>query len=295
MLDTELESVACNVCGADEPIIMFEAGVAQSKRIVRCSQCSLMYASPRRIQGIVRDDGDIGAVYGGRAEQMIEKQRCQVADYNVTLTLLNELHPDRGRMLEVGSSFGYHLAEFKKHGWMVEGIDPARSACEYSQTKLGVPARQTTLEESGYENESFDVVTMNHVIEHVPDPKACIEELRRIIRRGGHLVLETPTFDSLMFKIFRRRERSLSCEGHIYFFTPDTLRALYEQAGFKLLDQHYTGRTLTLNRLAWNVGVMSKSKAIQRALDVSTRAAHLQNLSLQLNLRDMVRVCLERI
>jgi 2-polyprenyl-3-methyl-5-hydroxy-6-metoxy-1,4-benzoquinol methylase len=274
---------------------VFEAGVAQSKRIVRCSKCNLMYASPRRIQGIVREEEDIDLVYEGRLDMLIEKARSQVADYKATFALLDKLHPNRGRLLEVGSSFGYHLLEFKKRGWTVEGLDPVRAACEYSQRELGVPAKAALLEDSGYKDETFDVVIMNHVIEHVPDPVACVKELHRITRPGGHLVLETPSYDSLMFKVFGRRERSVSCEGHIYFFTAESLRAVYERAGFKLVDQRYTGRTVTLNRLAWNLGVMTKSKAIQKALQTSTHVAHLQDVSLSLNLRDMVRVVVERV
>jgi 2-polyprenyl-3-methyl-5-hydroxy-6-metoxy-1,4-benzoquinol methylase len=295
MLDTALESVVCNVCGADEPTVVFEAGVAQSKRIVRCSKCGLMYASPRRIQGIVREEEDIDFVYEGRLEMLIEKARSQVADYTATFALLDKLHPNRGRLLEVGSSFGYHLLEFKKRGWTVEGLDPVRAACDYSQKELGVPAKAALLEDSGYPDEAFDVVIMNHVIEHVPDPVACLSELHRITRKGGHVVLETPTYDSLMFKIFGRRERSVSCEGHIYFFTPQSLKAVSEKAGFKVIDQRYTGRTVNLNRLAWNLGVMTKSKTVQKALQASTKATHLDNVTFPLNLRDMVRMCLERV
>ena len=295
MLDTALESVTCNVCGADEPVVVFEAGVAQSRRIVRCGKCSLMYASPRHIQGIVREEEDIDFVYEGRLEMLIEKARSQVADYKATFALLDKLHPDRGRLLEVGSSFGYHLLEFKKRGWTVEGLDPVRAACDYSERELGIPAKPALLEDSGYADGVFDVVIMNHVIEHVPDPVACLSELHRITRPGGHLVLETPTYDSLMFKLFGRRERSVSCEGHIYFFTTDSLRAVYEKAGFKLVDQRYTGRTVTLNRLAWNLGVMTKSKAIQGMLQSTTKATGLDNVSLSLNLGDMIRVVVERL
>jgi len=61
-------------------------------------------------------------------------------------------------------------------------------------------------------------------------------------------VLETPRYDTLMLKLLGRRERSLSCDGHIFFFTIDSLRRLYEIAGFELERLDYPPRSLTLDR-----------------------------------------------
>ena len=53
-----------------------------------------------------------------------------------------------------------------------------------------------------------------------------------------------------MFKLLRHRERSVSCNGHIYFFTTETLRKVYEMAGFEHRQVRYVGRSLNLDRLA---------------------------------------------
>ena len=65
---------------------------------------------------------------------------------------------------------------------------------------------------------------MLHVIEHVPDPVGTLREIWRILKPGGHLILETPRYDTAMFWLLGRRERSLSCDGHIFFFTNESLR-----------------------------------------------------------------------
>ena len=144
-------------------------------------------------------------------------------------------------------------------------------------------------------DDSMDVVLMMHVIEHVPDPLDTLKEILRVLRPGGMLVMETPCYDTLMYKLLGRRERSLSCEGHIYFFTSPTLKALSEKAGFRLIRTDRVGRSLTLSRLLYNLGVVSKSRRSPEGAGRERREKlGLDRLSMTLNLRDMQRLYLEK-
>ena len=133
----------------------------------------------------------------------------------------------------------------------------------------------------------MDPVLMMHVIEHVPDPVDTLREIFRILRPGGTLVMETPIYDSLIFKLLGRRERSVSCEGHIYFFTSATLARISEKAGFQVLRADRVGRSMNLSRLVYNIGVMSKSPTIQGVLSKAARSSRFDRLSFSLNVRDM--------
>ena len=192
--------------------------------------------------------------------QRFTKEQIQVGDYAKTRMLINRLYPGRGKLLEVGSSFGFLLAEFKKDGWDVMGVEPYGAGCRFSDETHGIKVIHGILEEADIADETFDVVLLNHVIEHLDDPLATLRKINRVLKMNGHFVVETPRYDTLMYKLLGRRERSLSCNGHIYFFTTDTLKKLYEAAGFREVKLAYTGRSLTADRLAWNIGVMSKSE-----------------------------------
>jgi hypothetical protein len=95
-----------------------------------------------------------------------------------------------------------------------------------------------------------------------------------------------------MFWLLGRRERSLSCDGHIFFFTSESLRRAYTAAGFQLERLDYTGRSLTLDRVVYNIGVISKSPLLQRISASVSRRLHLQKISVKINLRDIQRACL---
>src|SRR5271165_518469 len=291
------ESVPCNYCAVDEATVVFGPGVAQPNQIVRCNRCGLMYASPRaKVPDYVEIATYDPAFDPFRPDDTRSlKERLQVKDYDRTRALLNRLYPQRGRLLEVGSSLGYLLDVFKKDGWDVMGVEPFYQACRHSQEELGLDVKNAILETAGLPEASFDVVLLNHVIDHLDDPMGTLREVNRILKPEGHFVIETPRYDTLMFKLLGRRERSLGCAGHIYFFTTRTLRNLYEAAGFKTVQLDYVGRSLTAERLLYNVGVMSKSPAFHQRLDNLADRRNLRKIKLYLNLRDMQRVCVQKV
>ena len=256
-----------------------------------------MYASPR---AKVPDHVEIAA-YDPEFDPFhpddtrVLKERLQVRDYDRTRALLNRLYPRGGRLLEVGSSLGYLLDAFKKDGWDVLGVEPFYQACRHSREELGLDVKNAILETAGLPDASFDVVLLNHVIEHIDDPMRTLREVNRILKPEGHFVIETPRYDTLMFKLLGRRERSLGCVGHIYFFTTQTLKNFYEAAGFKTVELDYVGRSLTAERLLYNVGVISKSTKFKHRLNQLSNRLGLKTWRLHLNFRDMQRVCVQKV
>lgn len=297
-MDAQRKTIDCNLCDSTDAPVLFEAGVAQASRIVKCRQCGLMYASPRAKLPDQDEIKDYDPEFTKRARETsrdrYEKEELQVRDYRDTRAFLNKAYPDRGRLIEIGCGMGFLLAQFRKDGWQVEGIEPNKGFCQFIEEYHGINARPTILEEAKLADASVDVVIMLHVIEHVPDPLSSLREIHRVLKPDGTLILETPRYDSLMFKLLRHRERSVSCDGHIYFFTTGTLRAISRKAGFEVRSVKYVGRSLNLARLLWNVGVMTKSGTVQAAIGKLSGLLRLNAVPLHLNMRDMQRMVLRK-
>jgi hypothetical protein len=130
-----------------------------------------------------------------------------------------------------------------------------------------------------------------HVIEHVPNLLLLFKK-HYLLKTGGKLILETPTYDSIIFKLLKHRERSVRCDGHIYFFTKRTLRKLVENNGFKVVKHETVGRTLTLERLFHNFGIMTGKKEFFSRV---SKKLQLNRFVVGINTKDMQRIYCDRI
>jgi 2-polyprenyl-3-methyl-5-hydroxy-6-metoxy-1,4-benzoquinol methylase len=138
----------------------------------------------------------------------------------------------RGRLLDVGCGSGEWLLAMRQRGWTVEGIDFDESAVKLARLK-GLKAEWGSLEQQGYPDACFDAVTLNHVIEHVPDPVRTLAECARILKPKGKLVLFTPNNASLSHRLFKEHWRGLEPPRHLHIFSMKSLHRAFVMAGFQ--------------------------------------------------------------
>lgn len=286
----------CDNCGARGYRVLFPAGQAQAHQIVRCSDCGLMYAHPltrSNLDSYSFDSSTAVPLHDDSPE--VRRGRTKLPDYErIGRDLLSYL-PQRGHLVEVGAFSGVLLDAYRRQGWRVSGIEPDGRAVAYGRQKFGVELHNGTLDTVTLAPACADAVVMLHVIEHIDQPSRAVDAVASLLRPGGVFVVETPTYDSLAFRLLGRRERSLSCDGHIFFYTEATLCRLLTDHGFSIERVQRVGRTLSLGRLLWNIGVMSKSALLQRLLKSLTNYMRLEDRYLYLNARDMVRVYARRV
>lgn len=140
----------------------------------------------------------------------------------------------KGRLLDVGCGNGRYLSEMRRLGWQVEGLDPDPLAVRLARDMFKLKVHETTLENSVLHDESYDVITLNHVIEHLHDPASCLSKCKELLRPGGHLIIRTPNADSLGHRVFRESWFPLEVPRHFYIFSAQSLRSLAEKVGFEL-------------------------------------------------------------
>ncbi|MEA2828919.1 MAG: hypothetical protein QOG43_3358 [Actinomycetota bacterium] len=140
-----------------------------------------------------------------------------------------------GRLLDVGCGAGRYLLVMKALGWDVVGVEPdagSRAVAE-SQGLRVVP----TLADGDLAPGSFDVITLNHVIEHLADPVAELRSLRPLLAPDGLLGVATPNWASLGRRFFGPSWYALEAPRHLVLFDPATLRATVEAAGFRVTSR----------------------------------------------------------
>ena len=152
-------------------------------------------------------------------------------DLKFVINLIHDLPP--GRMLDVGCGPGYLLSAVSPM-WERHGVDISAHGLKSAQ-RFG-KVQRGELPRMDYPAEFFDVVVMNHVIEHVPDPLEYVLACRRILKPGGVFVMATPDFDSACARHFKTNFRMLHDTGHIRLFTSFSLVRLLEDHRFRISE-----------------------------------------------------------
>ena len=164
---------------------------------------------------------------------LFEKMYQTIKSYslNKKVSLINSYHPQKGIILDIGSGTGDFLATAKNKGWEITGIEPNEKAKNIAISK-GVPFTEN-LEK--LKNNSFDVITMWHVLEHVPNIKQQISELKRLLKPNGTIIIAVPNFKSYDAKYYRSYWAAYDVPRHLWHFSKIAIEKLFAQQDLKLI------------------------------------------------------------
>ncbi|MDP8957356.1 MAG: class I SAM-dependent methyltransferase [Actinomycetota bacterium] len=149
----------------------------------------------------------------------------------------------RGRLLDVGCGNGRFLARMRDAGWDVHGVEPDPVAAETARGFFGLQVTCAPLQHAALPEETFDVITLSHVVEHVYDPIGLLIECARLLKPDGQLVVVTPNSGSLGRRWFGRWWRGWEVPRHLFIFSPRTLQACAERSGLRVDEIRTTARS----------------------------------------------------
>lgn len=136
-------------------------------------------------------------------------------------------------LLDVGCGSGTLLGLLKQRGFHAMGVDFSEEAAKVAQAVNGVRVIVGSLEQAAFPKESFDVVTLFHVMEHVTNPREVLAEVLRILRPDGIVVLQVPNIDSWQFKLFGAKWYGLDIPRHVIDYSKDAMIRLLTDCGFR--------------------------------------------------------------
>ena len=146
--------------------------------------------------------------------------------------------------LDIGCAFGYMIEAATSAGYDSQGIEISPAADVAVQ--LGYKVRKDTVKDAAFPEESFQLITAVDVLEHIPEPREWLQECKRILKKGGVLLLVTPDCASLTAHVLRNKWPHYKVE-HLYYYSPRTLKRLLVSIGFDEFRSKTGVRYLTLN------------------------------------------------
>ena len=146
------------------------------------------------------------------------------------LDLINGLHPEKGNLLDIGAGTGDFLAVAKQNGWKITGIEPNEKAKNIAINKGISFVENSEL----LEKESFDTITMWHVLEHVPNLELQIKELKRLLKPNGTILIAVPNFNSYDAKHYGSYWAAYDVPRHLWHFSKTAIKLLFEKQDLHL-------------------------------------------------------------
>jgi 2-polyprenyl-3-methyl-5-hydroxy-6-metoxy-1,4-benzoquinol methylase len=205
--------------------------------LVQCGSCHFVFTNP------VPDESEIIKYY--KSDEYIshsdtKKGLMNMAYHQVRkitlknkLQLINDLASNKGQLLDVGCGTGYFLKSCKEDGWKVEGTEPDPDARKIAEGLTKSEISETIFSKNNYQ--SYDIITLWHVLEHVHKLNECMERISNLLKENGKLIIAVPNCESYDAKIYKENWAAYDVPRHLYHFTAETMNRLLNKHKFTLV------------------------------------------------------------
>lgn len=265
---------ACLLCGSNDQKILFsncidyEYWVNFSAGIAQCKSCGLVFQNPKPyLEDLPRYYPESYANYS-KPRSLITRILMNVEEYLNAKEVIN-LIGKTGTILDVGCGDGNYLDYMRKLGkWEIHGTDINKEAVLIVRKK-GFVVYRGELENLDIPENTYSIVRMNHLLEHVINPLTTLEKISKILKPGGYLIIETPNTASPDFHILKKYWGALHLPRHIHFFNEKTMRLMLDKSGFFLRKV-----THTLMTTGWALGIQNYLQSKKRRSLINGRASY---------------------
>ncbi len=276
-LDERTTNRTCHLCGSTDAKVVF---VDQGVPLRRCAACRHVYSSWSQ-----PDD------YDGYWDQGVTPADVDFWDdaHRAVFTQFVDQHltAPTGRLVDIGCGLGYFMATLRdrRPGWDADGYELAPGAVAWAHDELGLTdtVHLGRVEDAGIGLGSVDIVTLWDVIEHLPSPQPLLDHLRTLLKPGGYVFVQTPSWP---FQIARARTASalvrkgrderchLYARDHVNQFSRRSLTRLARDCGFRDPEFEVLKPVLAVDGSRSQLAVQAKLGLYQATKALWTASGH---------------------
>ncbi len=263
--------------------------------IYSCKSCKLIFVwpLPENTAHIYGGDYFKGAQKGFGYVDYDQDKPAMLSAFNRCLDKIEKVLPEKGNLLDIGAATGYFIKIAENRGWSGEGLEISQYAVDRARQK-NLNVRQGLLSAAVYQPESFGLVTLWDVIEHLPDPNSDLLRVFNILKHGGVAAINTPDSSSFFAKLTGKNWHLLVPPEHLVYFNPDNLSGLLKKSGFEVVSIDKLGKKFTLQYVSQTLYRWQKL-FIWKWLAEFLRTSPIGKLSVPINLRDNFLIIAKKI
>lgn len=219
------------------------SGISGTQRLVKCKVCGMIYESPRYdaatiVKGyMASQEGDHDSQYPMRVYSFYRTLKKQA----------KRLPPPGAKVLDIGTAGGAFLDAAKQYGYDAYGMEPSADLVARGKAR-GLKIEQGTIESHGFETGSFDMVCLWDVIEHLPDPKAALVEIKKLLKPNGILLINFPDIGTSQAKLAGKKFWWI-LSVHLHHFTRKSITDICQRTGFEAFHFQRYWQTLEFGYL----------------------------------------------
>lgn len=202
-----------------------------SAKIIQCTKCTLARTYPIPIPAEHYNESDKGYMYMLENEALWRK----FAD-----DILAEIKPYKpvGELLDIGGGIGILVDEANKKGYQASGLEINPAAVSLGKERYKVSLFNLSVSQMCDTGRRWDVVILNHVLEHIQEPVQFLSDCRKLLREDGILYIGTPCYTGWTAIAEGKNWNNYYVDQHIWQWTPNTIGNIIKEAGLSVINIH---------------------------------------------------------
>lgn len=221
----------CPICKEDNYTVIYDRLQIAAALIVKCDHCSNIYT--------LQDNAEINTadLYASKEYQVVENRnsifdKILSWEYGRVIKKIDHFKKNKGSLLDFGSGKGKFASLAKKNGWQVKCVETAEARADYATKIYGLDVDTRYYSGGKLFADEFDVITLFHVLEHLPDPQNLLDELiSHNLAKDGLVIIEVPNINSLQARLAGSKWIHLDASRHKSHFTHLQVKQLAARSG----------------------------------------------------------------
>jgi SAM-dependent methyltransferase len=234
MIGADMEGLKtrCNLCGSGDIKLLYKKS---DFNILECGSCRFIFNDGWNIFSDEIKCETEKILNLDTMQMLFDKEKDLYCERFAKELLEISRFKNIGKILDIGCGYGYFLDLAKKSGWEARGVDCNKSAVEFCRGVLSLEVASGKLDDKKYPEKYFDVVTLFHVLEHIPDFEQTILKIKKIIKPRGLIAIDVPNAGDLR-RALLGQDWAMFRKEHLWYFSAPTIRLLLERCGFRILE-----------------------------------------------------------
>ena len=258
----------CRICDSTDLKLYYTQGDKDQFKLYKCGSCGLVNLN---IEGI--------DIYGAQEKYEFEQKLPDIHDPKInhgnkaTYAFIKKNIKQKGSFLDIGSGSGALLYYAREDGWQVKGLELSEYLAMEVTKRYGIEVQPKNFMDLETFEEQFDLVSLRHVLEHIPDSILAMEKISKLVKPGGQALLEFPNIEGVSFKFKRflnkfglakKKYNNDYLPGHCNEFSKKSFTYLAQKMGFEIVLWETYSRGKFANLLYTVMPIGTKARVLIR-------------------------------